>query len=128
MGIYNIKKGNLNHMKLQYLFLTLIFLSFGSCSEDNSEDKPENLIDKEKMISIQKELYILDSEVNYVSGSVDSQRTVFKIYEDSIFERFGVDSTTYFESYQWYLKNPDELKDVTNAVIDSLTLEEQKLE
>ncbi|MCX2742823.1 DUF4296 domain-containing protein [Mangrovivirga sp. M17] len=115
-------------MKLQYLILTLIFLSLGSCSEDKSKDKPDNFIDKEKMISIQKELYILDSEVNYVTGSVDSQRTVFKIYEDSIFERFGVDSTTYFESYQWYLNNPEEFKDVTNAVIDSLTLEEQKLE
>ncbi|NMM48603.1 DUF4296 domain-containing protein [Marinigracilibium pacificum] len=114
-------------MKVSYILMTLSVLAFISCSEKENK-KPDNLIDREKMISIQKELYLLDSEVNYVTGSVDSQRVVFEIYQDSIFEKFEVDSMTYFTSYQWYLENPDELKEVTNAVIDSLTLEEQKLE
>ncbi len=110
---------------MKKVFLYVVAVVFFSCGEN--EQVPEDILSKEKMVDMLIDLRIAEGKVSTITLSKDSSRVVFAELERRIFEDHKVDSATYVKSHNYYLLHPEEYLSITDAVIDSLKVRQQKL-
>ncbi len=108
---------------IKKVLVLVVALSLFSCGK--GEEVPENILSKEKMVSLLIEMRLAEGRVATLTLSNDSSLNLFSELEKSIFEKHEVDSLTYIASYQYYLLHPREALYITDAVIDSLKVRQQ---
>jgi Domain of unknown function (DUF4296) len=103
-------------MKFHKILIILVIV-FG-CKPKN-DDKPNNLIPKAKMAKLLADIHILEGKVNKL-GVVNTDTTsfIFRKYEAELFKKHEIDTTEYFESYKYYLINPDDFTDVYKQAVE----------
>jgi ADP-glucose pyrophosphorylase len=106
--------------KLIYIFAILTIVS---CSE--KKERPKGILAPEKMALILSDIYVAENKVTSVGISTDSAEEVLRHYELKIFDQYGIDDSTYKESFKYYLENTKQLESVYDIVIDTLSLREQ---
>ena len=94
-----------------------------SCAK--SDKKPENLLSKEKIVSILIDVHILESEIQTLRVSKDSSQLLFNTFERELFEKHQVDKEVYKKSFEYYLEGVKEMEKIYEAVIDSLNYMEK---
>ena len=95
------------------LLLFMIFAGFISCKED-VVNKPERLIEKDKMIDVMYDLSILDA-IKYQSPT---SLETYKINPSQyILKKYKVDSSQFAQSNIYYASNYTEYKDMYDSVI-----------
>jgi hypothetical protein len=112
---------------MRYRFLTIGVIILSACSLEMKPDylleKPNDLIPKEKMVSIIMEAQLKESMALSLNLQYDSARALFKsYYEPQIFEKYQVAETTFIKSYQYYLSDPSLIQEIYEAVVDSLSI------
>jgi hypothetical protein len=105
--------------------LSLLVLFCVSC--DKKQTTPKGILPKEKMISIFIDLHITESKISALNLKRDSSKIVFSHYEQEIFDKHEISEETYLKSYSYYIENVNELENIYDAVIDSLSLRERML-
>lgn len=111
-------------MSVKKLFLlAVVFLAF-SCKQDH--EVPDNLLSKSEMVKLLIDIRIAEGKVNNLNLRSDSARSLFRIMEDAIFKAHEIDTATYKSSYQYYMLNPEEALSISDAVLDSLKLRQQR--
>ena len=106
---------------MKKVLCVLFLLVISSCGE-KLLDKPEDLIPKDKMINILKDLTILNSAKNtnaYVFHGNNIEPTSF------VFSKYGIDSLQFVTSDKYYASLPNEYEAIY-AEIDR-QLEEEKI-
>ncbi|GAB4247473.1 MAG: hypothetical protein Tsb0034_26690 [Ekhidna sp.] len=107
---------------LKYLFLTALVILFG-CKQS---DQPEDLIEKEKMVLLLKEIHLLEAKIEHIEIiPQDSAKAVFHHYEKMLFEEHGVTQDQYERSFTYYVEHPDQFEKIYTSVVDSLLQEEK---
>lgn len=107
---------------MKKLFFTVLILSLCNCG---SSDKPENLLSKEQMVGLQIDFQILDEQIAALRVPKDSGNSIYLVYSDSIYTKHGVTKKAYLENYDYYINQKDELVEIYEAIVDSLSLEER---
>lgn len=111
--------------------MSIFCLSYCFISCDSSEDElktPDNLIDKDKMISIITEIQLAESAIGLQPLSHSQAITRFTKYETDIFKKYQVDSTTYFSSYKYYAAKGKVLQYMYLIVSDSIIMQKDRYE
>ena len=107
---------------MRKLFLTLLIL--GACSAETQE-KPPNLLTKPQMVAFLVDSHMKDGQLQAARISRDSAGFLFKQIEVELYRQHGIDSQQFLASYHYYLEHVDDLADIYDAVIDSLSLREK---
>lgn len=97
------------------LFFSALFLLV-ACIE---EDKPADIINKDKMVKILLDVHLVDGSL-MVFGAKD---TIYKYATNRyglLFKKHGVDSATFKKSVKYYAGKPDELVKMYDEVADIL--------
>lgn len=110
-------------MKKTFLAFLVIFI-FG-CSV--KEKPPEGLMTQQQMINFLIDLQIVEAKIYTSRFPRDSIKFFFPDIEKELFRRHGIQDTTYFKSYQYYLENIEKMEIIYSAVVDSLSLRERML-
>ena len=108
---------------MKNIFLVILILMATSCAK--SDKKPENLLSKEKIVSILIDVHILESEIQTLRVSKDSSQLLFNTFERELFEKHQVDKEVYKKSFEYYLEGVKEMEKIYEAVIDSLNYMEK---
>jgi hypothetical protein len=118
-----------NPLKIEYIktmktaisttFAVLILLV--SCNQDN---KPENVLDKNKMSTILLELHKAEAYINSNFQYNDTSKYIYKKLEDSILAANGTQLVAFDSSMAYYRRNIELLDEIYAEAIDSLSLEE----
>lgn len=108
---------------IKKVLVLVVALSFFSCKKQ--EKIPEDILSKEKMVSLLIDLRIAEGRVATLTLGNDSSLNLFSEIEKSIFDKHEVDSLSYIKSYQHYLLLPRQALYITDAVIDSLKVLQQ---
>ncbi|UFH54965.1 DUF4296 domain-containing protein [Spirosoma sp. KNUC1025] len=99
--------------------MTTWLLSACTTPED---ERPDNLIDKNRMADILTEVHMAEARVSRLSlGSIDSSNIAYKHLETQIFRKFGVDTAAYRKSYIFYSSHPAEMEAIYKQVVGKLT-------
>jgi hypothetical protein len=106
--------------------ILFLFLLLTACTE--SPKPPPGTLDKDRMINILIDIHIAEAKAGGASlRSQDSATVYYKVLEGDVFKKHGVDSTTYYNSYRYYMRNIKEMDQIYAAVVDSLSLRENSI-
>ncbi len=107
-------------MKLFYsLFLILILFS---CSE-NVVPKPKHLLEKEEMINVLYDVALLQASEAAMPYYLNGKNIKIATY---IFDKYKIDSTTYYQNQKYYASKPADYKRMHQKVLEKLEQEKQK--
>ncbi len=106
--------------------VVFLLLLLAACAE--SPQLPPGTLDKDRMINILIDIHIAEAKSGGAAlRSQDSSTVYYKTLENMVFKKHGVDSTTYYNSYRYYMKNVKEMDQIYAAVVDSLSLRENSI-
>jgi len=104
--------------------LISILLFFTSCSSGLMEtEAPENLIPKEKMIEVMKELVKMESHIQAKYPSVAEYNKIMINSSNEIFKKLDVTEKDFEASMDYYGTHQKEMKEIYNEVLDQLNSE-----
>ena len=87
-------------------------------------DKPDNLIEKDKMISILYDISVLEAvKTQSINGGISSKTSAEYIYK-----KYKIDSLQLVKSTKYYASNIEEYKKMVDEVKDKLAIETKKIE
>lgn len=112
-------------MNIRIVLITAIILF--SCTKKDEREKPEWLLEKDKMIGYLIDLHLIEARLTRLGIKRDSTDKLFKEYEKQLFDKHQIVDSVYFKSYNYYLEDVKEMKEIYVAVVDSLNVREQLL-
>ena len=93
----------------------------GACTAPEDQ-RPDNLIDEDRMAAILTEVHMAEARVSRLSlGSIDSSNIAYKHLEGQIFRKFDTDTATYRKSYSFYSSHPADMEVIYKKVTQKLT-------
>ncbi|MEP5611385.1 MAG: DUF4296 domain-containing protein [Cyclobacteriaceae bacterium] len=108
---------------MKKFFLTVLVI-VSACSTGN--EVPEDLIPQDQMVSVLVEVHMLESKIKNLSiRPLDSAKVVYDHYENLLFADFNITQDQYERSFNYYIENLDEFKDVYTTVVDTLMQREK---
>lgn len=105
---------------MRYRLFLLIALLFTSCYSD----KPENLISEEDMVSILKEINLIEARRHKRIEDYGNEvnEATLKNYT-ALFKKYNLTDSAFLESYTYYQEHPAQLEEIYNTVM--IELEEE---
>jgi Domain of unknown function (DUF4296) len=97
---------------------------FVSC---RSEKPPSSILPPEEMTRMIIDVYLAEAQVRSTNFPQDSAIQYFIPFERKWLEEHGQTDRDLLESYNYYLSRPKEFEIIFDAVIDSLSLREQRI-
>jgi hypothetical protein len=120
----------MNAKGLRYLLtmtVVLFLLTFcASCSEGDKETQP--VLTKPEMVAALTEIYISEQKVNRLGIPRDSAEREFERFKQVIFKKIGISDSIFERSFDYYMDRPAEMEEIYTALVDSLSLREQRLD
>lgn len=104
----------------------LMILILGACQSQQNK-KPSNLMSEEQMVAFLIDSHMTEGQLQALKVSRDSTDVLFKPMEKELYVKHGIDSSQFMTSYHYYLQNIEQMADIYDAVIDSLSLREKVL-
>jgi hypothetical protein len=110
-----------------FLLLTVFLVSCGAEERyDNETQAPENVIPKEKFVSILTDLLLIDVYVGTNQLRTEPPFKIYRSYERGTFERHGVDTAQYFASFDYYYGNSKIAEFINIMLMDSVEKRREK--
>jgi hypothetical protein len=106
--------------------VVVILLSCFSCGESPKADGP--VLTQSQMVKSLIEIYLLEQKVNRMGLPRDSAERQFERFKPVIFERLNVADSVFKRSFNYYMDHPKEMELIYTAVVDSLSLMEQRIQ
>lgn len=106
-------------MRKLAFFLGVVFL--GACSPSPVHVVPDNLIEKEKLISILVDLQVLESHFQREFSRVDLYKQSLDSSSVAIFESYQISRADFKGSIDYYATYPDTLFIIYEAVLDTIS-------
>ncbi|GAB4124385.1 MAG: hypothetical protein OHK0045_11560 [Raineya sp.] len=78
------------------------------------------------MAKVLLEIHLAESQVPHFTQAPDSAQKIYRAFEKKVFEKTGIDSALYYQSYQYYANKAEEFEKIYAIVIDSLVYRESK--
>ena len=112
-------------MRVSRIVMAVGFVVLFSCK--NAKEAPQNILSKAQMADWMISLYLAEARTSLLMMNQDSAYKLFLPFQDSLMRQKAIQDSTLRKSYDYYLQHPGELESIYDAVIDSLSLREQRL-
>jgi hypothetical protein len=109
-------------MRIALLFMTIVILL--SCSDGVKGFKePEDLIPRDTMVMILKDLTLIEAHVQNKFNSVDQYRETMLLSGNNIIEKYSVTRSRLDRSMDYYGSRQEVLAGIYSEILDSLNRE-----
>ena len=105
----------MNLTKVLFLILCLIQVS---CQLD--QEKPSDLIEKDQMVLLLKDMMLLEATYNTRLIKLNDKKEKMIQYSDEILEKHAVSKKSFDDSYEYYLDHSTEFEDILELVFEEL--------
>src|SRR5688572_33421931 len=106
-------------------FLCILVLCF-SCADSDKDKKP--VLTQQQMVKALTELYLAEQKINRLGLPRDSAAGEFDRFKQLVFEKIEVSDSVFKRSFNYYMDRPKEMEVIFTALVDSLSLMEQRIE
>lgn len=105
------------------IFILSVWIILGGCSYQLKEvDPPENLIPRDSFQLVLLDMMLLEGFVKTKHSNVHDFHQIMLKSALPIFDKYGLDSAQYANSMDYYSHHQEILKEMYQAVQDSITL------
>lgn len=103
--------------------LVLVFSCFFivACSEKKVEQIPANILSKEKMAELLLDVHLLESAISINTISIDKSNPDDPLPTFNVLKKHHVSKQTYDSSFVYYADHPNQLSEIYQEVLDSLS-------
>lgn len=108
---------------MQKLSILFLWLALISCSADK---RPNEVLSQAQLSALLVDVYTAEARVDAIPGLKDSTIRYFLPREQKLLQQRGISDSVLRKTYAYYLEHPKELELVYDAVIDTLTVHEQR--
>lgn len=109
---------------MRKIFIVICCVFAISACNSNSVSKPDNLIDKDKMVEILYDISLLEAiKAQNINGGVSTKTSTEYIYK-----KYKIDSLQFVKSNKYYASHIEDYKKMIQEVKDRLTKETTKVE
>jgi hypothetical protein len=106
--------------------LSFLLALLGSCGD--SDTPRQRILTPSEMVKALTEIYLYEQKVNKLGLPRDSAEVAFEQFKPMIFEKIGVPDSVFKSSFDYYMDRPVEMEKIYSALVDSLSLMEQRLD
>lgn len=99
-------------------FVIIMVLFLAACA--SSEERPAELLTREKFTEVLLEAQLIEARVNQESVIDKKADIPDKSYYAEMFKTQGVTEEAFKITFDWYVDHPAELKDIYNDVLTDL--------
>jgi hypothetical protein len=117
-------KGVLNQIALGG-FVVVLMLCF-ACGDNEKEAK--TVLTQQQMVKALTEIYLAEQRVNRLGAPRDSAAQEFDRFKQTVFEKLEITDSVFKRSFNYYMDRPKEMERIFSALVDSLSLKEQRIE
>lgn len=117
-------KGVLN--KRATVFCVVLSMLLGNAC-DQAERDP-SILSHEQMVKVLTEVYLTEQKVNRFGLARDSAEHEFERFKKVAFEKTAVSDSVFRKSFDYYMDRPKEMELIYTALVDSLSLMEQRFD
>ena len=110
----------LSMKKLLMLFFGMLLFSCAGSQED-ALVKPENLIEKEKMIEVLADFRLVEGTVRQMAGYGKDTKELAKYYYDKVFEKHQITLEQFQQNMEYYSQQPEVMYEISSEVVNRLT-------
>lgn len=103
------------------MLIVLVFVS--GCQQEKT---PPGILSKKEYAEYLVAIHVAEAKLNTYAITPDSAMKLFQPFERSLQQKFGKSDSVIQKTYEWYVAHPEQWEQVYIAVIDTLTLLEQK--
>ena len=104
-----------------------LFFSCSSTGGSDANEKPKDLIPKNKMAFILKDLMLVESHFQIKYGSMPNYKEGLLVSSDSLFKSHGVNEKQFDRSYNYYMTQSGELHNIYKQILDTLNVDYAKV-
>jgi hypothetical protein len=101
----------------------LFALLLNACSADT---RPPDVLSREQYTALLIEVYLTEAKLSQLPVTSDSTMRLYLAHEPELLKKYGLTDSTLNKTYEYYISHPNELEKVYAAVVDTLSLREQK--
>jgi len=91
-----------------------------------TNEKPKDVLTQAQLSALLVDVYLAEAKLDAIAKPKDTTIKYFLPFEEKLLRRVGISDSVLKKTYTYYLANPKELEQVYDAVIDTLTLREQR--
>jgi hypothetical protein len=92
------------------------------------EKKSSGILTHDQMVEVLTDIYVAEQKTSKLSLGTDSSLVVFERLKGKVFQKTGISDSIFKKSYEYYVDRPVELEHIYTALVDSLSLQEQRLD
>ena len=108
----------------QFICVGLFALLIGGCGPEGT---PPGVLTEKQMVNVLAEIYLAEEKAGHMGISHDSVKIIFPEFEARVFEQEGIADSVFRKSMEYYKANPKKLENIYAALVDSLSLQAQRL-
>ncbi len=109
-------------MKILKSALIVSFLI--SCSSEiKKPSPPKDVVPKTKLVSLTKELLLLESHVELSYGQLNKFYKVLDQSSDYLFQKYDISRDRYSRTIDYYASDQDKMTSLYQEILDSLNIE-----
>jgi len=97
-----------------------------SCSD--SDRNNQDILTKKQMVTAMTEIYLAEQKINRLGLPRDSAEREFGRFKQLVFEKIDVQDSIFKRSFNYYMDRPKDMEFIFTALVDSLSLMEQRIE
>jgi len=109
-----------------YRKICFLILLLTSCQ--GKKNIETNILSPNQMAKVLIEIHLAESQIPHLALLPDSAQQIYRTFEKKVFDKAGIDSATYYQSYQYYLNRIEEFEKIYAVVIDSLVYRESRMD
>ncbi|MES2555670.1 MAG: DUF4296 domain-containing protein [Bacteroidota bacterium] len=106
-----------------FLFIVVGFLAARCSGEIDTPAVPEDLVSRDTMVMVLRELTVLESYAQTRYQLVNNYHKVMKSSGRVCLDKYHIDPRRFERSYNYYASRQEELQSIYTEVMDSLTKE-----
>lgn len=105
------------------LIMIVLVLVTGSCG---NKGRPAGVMSKEDYAAFLVDVYLTEAKFSQLQVPGDSAMRLYLSYEPELLARNDVTDSIVKLTYEYYVSHPQDMQEVYAAVVDTLSLREQK--
>ncbi len=106
---------------IQKTVLIFVCLLLFACSNEKKVDIPSNVLSKQKMAEVMLDVHLLEAAMSLNTYNTDMATSKNPAPPFDVFAKYKITKKQYNESFDFYTRHPDLLKDVYQLVLENLS-------
>ncbi len=113
---------------MRFLVLVAVFALSACTSHIQKPEAPDDLIERDSMVVILRELVVLEAHVELRYQQVTNYYKIMSASGKACLKRYNVSPERFDRSYDYYVSRQQELQSIYSEVLDSLNREVNQLQ